>query len=327
MLRLYRTLVTLLSTALLLAVAAPSSAQVVTNGNFASCSPSGAAIGSYPNAGGTLTVKLNYVTYGANPSPDVCPGWTFDKGSSTVYLAEVTSTNASGNPAVGAKAIWLNEEVAKASTTVTGLIPGSTYTVSVDGWTDDVDAATALDVDFGGSTGKLALAARSGLQTVSVNLCAKTDSVVLVLAEGGDTGSSPVFTNVKVVNANLPCPGMFTVGGSLTGLAAGQTVTLLDNGGNPIMLNANGTFTFPGALNAGSAYAVTVGTQPAGQVCSVTRGNGNIANANVTNVLVSCTATPVLPTTVSPVPVDAPWMLLLATLGVAGLAARQRRRR
>lgn len=322
MIRLYRVFLTLLSTVLLLIVAAPSGAQVVTNGDFASCSPSTASSGSSPNAGGTLTVARYPVTYGVNPSPDVCPGWTFVQGSSTVYLVAVTSS-ASGNPAVGTKAIWLNEEVSKASTTVTGLIPGNTYTVSVDGWTDDVDAATALDVDFGGSTGRLNLAAGSGLQTVSVNLCAKTSSVALVLAEGGATGSSPVFTHVKVVNANLPCAGMFTLGGTLTGLATGQTVTLLDNGGNPITLSADGTFTFPGALNDGSAYAVTVGTQPNGQVCTVTRSSGAIASANVTNVLVSCTTTT---TGISAVPADAPWMLLLATLGVAGLAARRHRR-
>ncbi len=100
-------------------------------------------------------------------------------------------------------------------------------------------------------------------------------------------------------------------------------MTLLDNGGNPITLSADGTFTFPGALNDGSAYAVTVGTQPNGQVCTVTRSSGAIASANVTNVLVSCTTTT---TGISAVPSDAPWMLLLATLGVAGLAARRHRR-
>lgn len=395
--------------ALMLSITGAAQAQVVPNGNFASCSTAAGPIGASVVAGGVLTVSRYSVTYGANPSPDVCPGWTFTKGSSTVYLSVVTANTSAGNPpAVGTKAIWLNEEVSTASTTVTGLIPGQTYALSVDAWSDDVVAATALDVDFGGSKGTLSLAAGSGQQTTSVELCAKATTASLVLAEGGATGSSPIFTNVRVVDAKKPCAGMFTLGGTLSGLASGQTVVLLNNAGNPITLGADGTFTFPGTLNDGgtyavtvgtqpsgqvctvtrgggtisganvtdvlvtctqsrftvggtlsglaagqsvvllnnagdpvtlnadgtftfpaavndaSAYAVTVGTQPKGQVCTVTRGSGSVAGANVTNVLVTCTAAEVA---VAPVPVDSPWMLLLATLGVAGLAARRRRTR
>ena len=55
-------------------------------------------------------------------------------------------------------------------------------------------------------------------------------------------------------------------------------------------VSASGPFTFVAPLADGSAYSVTVLTQPAGQSCSVASGTGTIAGANVTNVSVSCAA-------------------------------------
>jgi uncharacterized repeat protein (TIGR02543 family) len=80
----------------------------------------------------------------------------------------------------------------------------------------------------------------------------------------------------------------YTVGGTLSGLAPGNTVQLQLNGANTLSLNTNGTFTFSPLLNAGDPYAVTVSTQPSGQNCTVTQGSGNIPAAPVTNVVVTC---------------------------------------
>lgn len=311
-----------LMAALLLSITGAAHAQVVPNSDFASCV---ATTPRYPvlidNANATMKVYVYDVTYGANPSPDACPGWTFIKGSSNTYVTVVQSnTTAPNPPAVGTKAIWLNEVGASASTTVTGLIPGQTYTLSVDAWLDDRKFDTALKADLGGSTGTLTLPLSSGQKTLSVDLCAKTSTAPLVLTEASTTVASPVFTNVRLVDAKKPCAGMFTVGGTLSGLAKTQSIVLLNNAGNPITLSANGSFTFPGALNDASAYAVTVGKQPTNQVCTVAFSQGSIASAHVTNVSVSCGASTI------GVPVNSPWMLLLATLGVAGLATRWRRK-
>jgi BspA type Leucine rich repeat region (6 copies) len=87
--------------------------------------------------------------------------------------------------------------------------------------------------------------------------------------------------------------GTFTVGGTLTGLRAGETVTLQDNGSDNLTLSTNGTFTFPTALPNGHAYSVTVsgtsglpGTKTTGTVTA--NGSGTISGANVTNVTVFC---------------------------------------
>jgi hypothetical protein len=73
-------------------------------------------------------------------------------------------------------------------------------------------------------------------------------------------------------------------------LAVGTTITLLDSGGNPLALTADGSFTFAGAVLSGTSYAVTVGTPPAGQSCPVTGGSNTVAGASVTNILVDCAA-------------------------------------
>jgi hypothetical protein len=84
----------------------------------------------------------------------------------------------------------------------------------------------------------------------------------------------------------------YTVGGTLTGLPSGGTVTLQDNGSDNLTLSTNGTFTFPMALPDGHAYSVTVsGTNvPPPTTCTLTNGSGTISGANVTNVAVKCTS-------------------------------------
>ena len=105
------------------------------------------------------------------------------------------------------------------------------------------------------------------------------------VSNGTGTVASANVTNVAVNCVNVPT---YTIGGSVSGLVTGKTVGLLNNGGDALTVNANGSFTFATALTSGSAYAVTVGTQPVGQVCTVSNGTGTVASANVTNVAVSC---------------------------------------
>jgi hypothetical protein len=85
----------------------------------------------------------------------------------------------------------------------------------------------------------------------------------------------------------------YTVGGTVSGLA-GSGLVLTLNGSASLPVSANGAFTFPDGLPSGTAYAVTVGTQPSNpaQTCSVANGSGTIGSANVTNVAVTCTTNP-----------------------------------
>jgi 6-phosphogluconolactonase len=88
-----------------------------------------------------------------------------------------------------------------------------------------------------------------------------------------------------------PPPTTYTVGGTLSGLS-GTGLVLRNNAGSDLAVApANGTFTFATALVTGSAYNVTVATQPSNpsQTCSVTGGAGTVGTANVSNVQIACT--------------------------------------
>jgi hypothetical protein len=80
-------------------------------------------------------------------------------------------------------------------------------------------------------------------------------------------------------------PGPHTVGGTVTGLDPGNTVTLVNNGVETLVQTTNGPFTF--ATPVAAAYAVTVQSQPYWQRCTVTSGSGTASNA-VQTVAVAC---------------------------------------
>lgn len=97
---------------------------------------------------------------------------------------------------------------------------------------------------------------------------------------GGGGGESPTTPT--------PTPTTYTIGGSVSGLE-GSGLTLQNNGADDLDISADGSFTFATAINSGTSYDVRVLTQPSGpiQECSVANSTGT-ANANVTNVMVSC---------------------------------------
>ena len=102
------------------------------------------------------------------------------------------------------------------------------------------------------------------------------------VSNGNGTIAAADVTGVNVACVNLT----YTVGGSVVGLSG--DLTLQNNGGDDLLLTENGTFDFVTPLINGVAYDVTVSGQPAGQVCTVSNGNGIINVADVTNVSVSC---------------------------------------
>ncbi|MCU0756020.1 MAG: M12 family metallo-peptidase, partial [Xanthomonadales bacterium] len=86
--------------------------------------------------------------------------------------------------------------------------------------------------------------------------------------------------------------GGFTVGGTLSGLASGQSVVLRNaTTAENLTRTSNGAYSFPTMQATGALYSVAVQTQPATQLCSVAGGSGTIGTANVTNVNVSCVNT------------------------------------
>lgn len=81
-----------------------------------------------------------------------------------------------------------------------------------------------------------------------------------------------------------------SLGATVTGLAAGKSVTLSNGQATPgtVTITGNGLATFSGILAGSTAYAVTVTTQPTGQVCTLTNASGSIASGVQSLVGLSC---------------------------------------
>ena len=102
------------------------------------------------------------------------------------------------------------------------------------------------------------------------------------------TNGAGKVPNSNVNNVAVVCAlNSFTVGGSVSGLTPGGSVELQNNGADSQTLMSDGAFTFTAQAD-GTAYIVSVATQPDGQTCAVTSGTGTLAGADVSGVSVSC---------------------------------------
>jgi hypothetical protein len=109
------------------------------------------------------------------------------------------------------------------------------------------------------------------------------------------TVANPIGTaTASVTNVDISCTNLagvtYTIGGTVTGLKGPGLILQDDLGINDddlLPVNGNGSFTFVNPVSSGSAYSVTVLTQPTGRDCAVANGSGT-AVANVTNVSVVC---------------------------------------
>jgi len=100
-------------------------------------------------------------------------------------------------------------------------------------------------------------------------------------------------TNVtsNISDVNVVCSSKentFTVGGNVVGLTSGKLV-LRNNGVDPLEVTKNDAFQFNTPIASGSFYNVTV-EDPVGQTCSVENRSGENVKANVSNILVKCSA-------------------------------------
>jgi|GEM_PF-4775251 len=85
---------------------------------------------------------------------------------------------------------------------------------------------------------------------------------------------------------------VYTLSGTISGLGAGKTTKVRVNGGTETTISANGSFTSTTALDANTAYTVTLSEQPVGQECTLTNATGNIGTTNVSNIGISCANLP-----------------------------------
>src|SRR5206468_1858501 len=73
------------------------------------------------------------------------------------------------------------------------------------------------------------------------------------------TQGSGAVTNAAVTSVRVVCTtSAFSVAGTITGLAANESVVLQNNGSDDLTVGANGLFTFATPVPSGQPYQVTV---------------------------------------------------------------------
>jgi hypothetical protein len=166
--------------------------------------------------------------------------------------------------------------------TVGGMISGLAGTVTLqNNGGDDFDVTSNGTIAF-------ATAVLSGsTYQVTVKTQPTTPSQTCTVASSAGTVGGSNVTNVAVTCTTHA----FTIGGTVSGLAAGNSITLRDNGSDALVQSANGSFTFATPVPSGQPYAVTIvanPTSPISQTCTVTSGAGTVGSGNITDVAVSC---------------------------------------
>lgn len=163
---------------------------------------------------------------------------------------------------------------------VSGLAPGNTVVLQNNGGDD---LAVTADGGFVFPAGL----ADGGTYNVTVLTQPSAPNQVCTVTNAGGTLSGADVDDIEVTCVTQT----YTVGGTVSGLAAGNSVVLQNNSSDDLTVGANGSFTFATPLTDGSAYSVTVLTQPTApnQTCAVSNGTGNLSGADVISVQVACT--------------------------------------
>jgi ABC-type molybdate transport system substrate-binding protein len=121
-------------------------------------------------------------------------------------------------------------------------------------------------------------------KTYDVTVSSQPASAICTPSDNTGTVGSENVTTVVVT-----CVPSYSIGGTVSGLT-GTGLQLQNNGGNTLSVTKNGTFTFSTKLVGGSAYDVTVSTQPTGQTCTPSKNTGTVGSSNVTTVVITCTS-------------------------------------
>ncbi len=221
----------------------------------------------------------NPIVFGTTSASSICT-----VSASTVTFVGVGVCNLTANQAAGGNYSAAPQATASitinaAAQAITGFAPTTPVLLG---------ASPAALTASGGASGNpivFATTSASSICTVSgstvtfvgIGVCNLTANQ----AAGGNYSAAPRAT------ASITIYTTYTIGGTASGLGTGKSAVLQNNAGNDLTVSSNAGFTFTIAVNSGSTYAVTVKTQPTGQTCVVGSGTGT-ANANVTNVSVSC---------------------------------------
>lgn len=109
-------------------------------------------------------------------------------------------------------------------------------------------------------------------------------------------GASPTGTvgNANVSGIAFVCNTQsFAVGGTLSGLSTGTSLTLTNTlSGDSVVLSANGPYQM--TMLSGTPYDISVTKKALGQTCTVSNGAGTVTSADISDVNVTCVVSNIL---------------------------------
>jgi len=141
-----------------------------------------------------------------------------------------------------------------------------------------IDGVSSQSVDHGSDAEPVTAVAEKGYHFVKWS-----DGVTTAMRSDSGVKSDLTVRALFAINT-------YSVGGRIADLIKGTRVVLQNNGGDALVITANGEFTFTAELLDAADYEVTVQTQPTSpnQVCTVENDTGTISEADVTDISVSC---------------------------------------
>ena len=178
------------------------------------------------------------------------------------------------------------ENITLTCTTNSYAVKGTVSGLTGAGLTLQLNGANPLSLATGATS--FSFAGIASLAPYAVTISAQPAGQTCAVNNGSGT-----MQGSDVANLTVTCgaPG-FTIGGQVSGLGR-DGLTLRLNGGAPVAIAAGAeAFTFPNALPAGTDYSIVVATNPLAPrlTCSIARGKGRAATANVTDVGINCRA-------------------------------------
>jgi hypothetical protein len=138
----------------------------------------------------------------------------------------------------------------------------------------------------------------NGTQAFTAQVANYADYLITVFAQPTNPNQSCTISNSSgtvdgdnITNVLVDCVNQYNVAVYVSGLANGVTLSLLNNA-ESIDVTSIGRTNFPTALNEGSAYAVSINTQPSSpnQMCLITSKNASgILSGEDAVVTIACT--------------------------------------
>jgi len=169
--------------------------------------------------------------------------------------------------------------------TVGGTISGVSGTIIIQNLlTDDIEVTEDGSFQF-----ETPISSGNGFQ---VTILSKPDDLNCTVLNG----DGQILSGLNHDLVEIICsPDSYSLGGTLSGLVDGNSLTLINNG-ETVTISSNGSFTFPEPISDGSSYSVSIHEQswdedPAQpyQVCNFLKNEGVISGWDDESIVLYCT--------------------------------------